>query len=112
MAYSESLRKKVVQWHEAGESMQQIARRMSLSSNTVYQWITRHRNGESLKNKKHERSWRKIDPDKVMAYLKKHPDAYQYEIAEALGVSRQGISCVMKKLKMTKKKENSLSRKR
>ena len=46
----------------------------------------------------------KINPEKLIAYVAEHPDAYQKEIAEEFGCSATAICLAMKRLKITRKK--------
>ena len=48
------------------------------------------RNRGFRKEKLHRR-FRKINPEKLMAYVAKYPNAYQSEIAKAFGCSESGI---------------------
>ena len=45
----------------------------------------------------------KSQSGKLIAYVKRHPDAYQKEIAEAFGCSATAIYLAMKRLKITRK---------
>ena len=59
--------------------------------------------GDSGKKELH-RSFRKIDPEKLKAYVAEHPDAYQTEMAEAFGCSESGIRDALRRHKITRKK--------
>ena len=61
------------------------------------------RNGGFGKNELH-RSFRKIDPEKLKAYVEEHPDAYQWELAEVFGCSESGIRDALRHHKITRKK--------
>lgn len=51
----------------------------------------------------------KIDPDKLTQDVIEYSDAYQYEGAERLGVSRSGIQRALKQLNITYKKSFTTS---
>ena len=59
--------------------------------------------GDSGKKELH-RIFRKIDPEKLKAYVAEHPDAYQTEMAEAFGCSESGIRDALRRHKITRKK--------
>ena len=65
-----------------------------------------------LEKKELHRSFRKIDPEKLKAYVAEHPDAYQSEMAEALGCSESGIRDALRRYKITRKKRQSATRSR
>ena len=52
-----------------------------------------------------ERKWRKIDPEKLRAYVSEHPDAFLEEIGEVFECSGEAIRLALKKLKIRKKNE-------
>ena len=61
------------------------------------------RNG-GFGKKELQRGFRKIDPEKLKAYMAEHPDAYQSEMAEVFGCSESGIRDALRRLKITRKK--------
>ena len=66
----------------------------------------------TLDKKALHRSFRKIDPEKLKAYVAEHPDAYQSEMAEAFGCSESGIRDALRRHKITRKKRLSATRSR
>jgi len=58
------------------------------------------------------RGFRKIDPEKLKAYVEEHPDAYQSEMAEAFGCSESGIRDALRWCKITIKKRQQATRSR
>jgi len=60
MTYSEDLRKKAIEYVEAGHSQVKAATVFGVTSRTIWNWIQRKKNG-SLKPKDYERPPRKID---------------------------------------------------
>ena len=57
-----------------------------------------------MEKKPLHRSFRKINPEKLKAYVAEHPDAYQSEMAETFGCSESGIHYVLEQHKITRKK--------
>ena len=58
------------------------------------------------------RSFRKIDPEKLKAYVAKHPDAYWWEMAEAFGCSENGLQDSLRRHKIIRKKRRLAPRNR
>lgn len=52
------------------------------------------------------RSFRKIDPEKLHSYVAEYPQAYQSEMAKEFQCSESGIRNALKRLKITRKKES------
>ena len=103
MTYSQDLRKKAVEYVESGKSQIEAAVVFGVTSRTIWNWIQRKKQG-SLKPKSYETSPRKIDNNRLIQYLKQHPDAYLREIAEEFGVDPSAVFYACKRLKLTLKK--------
>ncbi|MDR0679899.1 MAG: transposase [Puniceicoccales bacterium] len=54
------------------------------------------------------RKYRKLDPEKLVKYVEEHPDAYQREMASEFKVSKSCIGKVLRKLKITVKKDQGI----
>ena len=87
MRYSVQFRKKVLSVKEQeGLSFTSISKKFHIGRNTVFSWT------KKLQPQKHrDKKAIKIDPDKLTQDVIEYSDAYQYERAERLGVSRSGI---------------------
>lgn len=105
MTYSVHFRKKVLAVKEKEQlSFSAISKKFSIGRNTVFSWT------KKLHPQKHrDKKAIKIDRDKLVQDVKEYRDAYQYERAERLGVSRSGIQKALKKLKLTYKKSFTTS---
>ncbi len=75
-----------------------------MASDTIWKWEKRLKEEGSLANKPVNRTWRKIDPERLKEYVAAHPTAYQNEIAEVFGCSKSGIQKALARLKITRKK--------
>ena len=80
-------------------SFQAAATRFKVVKSTLVLW----ENGQIPKNTGNEKPT-KIPDEKLLQYVQDHPDAFQYERAERLGISRRGISDALRRLKITRKK--------
>ena len=80
MAYSVDLRKKVVEYLERGHTQRKAARVFGIHQETVNKWYKKYRETGNLNNEPpRPRAFRKLDPEKLKAYINDHPDAYLYE---------------------------------
>ena len=74
-----------------------------VSKSTIQKWEKQLKETGDLGKKELHRSFRKIDPEKLKAYVAEHPDTYQSEMAEAFGCSESGIGYALRRYKITKK---------
>ncbi len=75
-----------------------------MACDTIWKWEKRLKEEGSLANKPINRSWKKIDPEELKEYVKAHPTAFQYEIAEVFGCSKSAIQKALARLGITRKK--------
>jgi len=59
-------------------------------------------------NQEIKRSFKKIAPLKLKAYVAQHPDAYQKEIAKEFGCAPSAVQKALKRWKITRKKDYTL----
>lgn len=106
MAYSVDLRERVVNYIAEGNSKAKAARTFRVGRSTIYDWLKR----ESLTPDKPgpTKPW-KLCPDALQAHVIESPDAYQHERGAELGVSRHVVLYGLKRLKITRKKNDNLS---
>ncbi|WP_341808888.1 IS630 transposase-related protein [Wolbachia endosymbiont (group E) of Neria commutata] len=71
---------------------------------TLYRWLRKKADGESLKPAKNSSFIRKIDPEMLAEYVKKHPDHTLMEMKHDLGFGISSIWYRLKQLKITLKK--------
>lgn len=104
MAYSEDLRKKVIEYLEAGHTLESAKKVFGLGLTTMKEWKKQYAETGNLQRKPLNRTFKKLDPEKLSAYVKEHPDAYLREIAEDFGCTDEAVRQVLIKLKITRKK--------
>lgn len=103
--YALDFRKKVLEVRERERlSIRQVARKFSIGFNTVMRWTK-----NITPTKTRQRSALRIDMEALMRDIEQYPDAYQYERAERLKVSRSTIGFSLKKLNVTYKKKSEAS---
>lgn len=105
MTYSLDFRKKVLSI-KAKESLSfaRVSKRFGLSINTVFLWS---KNIIPQANRNKQAS--KIDMSALKQDVEEFPDAYLYERAHRLRVSKNGIWWALKRLKVTYKKNTQSS---
>ena len=112
MSYEKKFRQRVLEYLGTGHTQQATAKTFGVGTATVKEWKKRVENGEGLDIRIRQRQAKKIDPERLRVYVLKNPDAYLSEIASEFGCVSSAIHKALKKLKMTRKKNDSLQRKR
>jgi transposase len=101
MTYSLDFRKKVLEIKERDHlSFEAIALRFGVGKNTVFCW-TKQLEPLTSRNKPAV----KINMEALARDVELYPDAYQFERAERLGVSKSGIQVALKRLGLSRKKK-------
>lgn len=100
MTYSLDFRKRVIAIKKKENiSFQLVSERFGLGKNTVFVWSKKI---APLKNR--NKLATKIQAELLKVDIELYNDAYQYERAERLGVSRSGIQKALRRLHITYKK--------
>jgi len=87
MAYSLDFRRKVLEVRkEEGLSMEKVAKRFRIGLATVMRWTK-----NPVPKKTRNKPATKIDMEALKRDIATYPDAYIYERAHRLGVSKNGI---------------------
>jgi transposase len=110
-AYALDLRERVVRFVQEGGSKVEAARRFSLARRTVYRYLDAAQSGR-LAPKTSWGRWRKLDPDKLRAHVRKHPDETLRELQEVFAVSHQAIWTRLRQMGFTLKKTHKIPRAR
>ncbi|TYP67794.1 MULTISPECIES: IS630 transposase-related protein [Nitrosomonas] len=101
MTYPILFRRKVLSVREKENlSIAQVAKRFGVGVASVMRWI-KTPDPKTTRNKPAT----KINMEMLAQDIKNYPDAYQYERAKRLGVSKQGINHALKRLGVTYKKK-------
>jgi transposase len=105
MTYSIDFRRKVLTVREEeGLTIPEVAERFCVGVATIVRWLRRvepclTRNKPATK----------IDRIALARDVREHPDAYQAERAERLGVSKQGVGHALRRMGITYKKNTTAS---
>ena len=109
MSYSIDLREKVIKHHEKGNSIKATAELFEIGTTTVSEWIKLKKETGELEKRPLNRTHKKIEPKKLKAYVKENPDHFQKEIAKAFDCTQQAVFLALKRLGITRKKNDNLS---
>lgn len=106
MSYSIDLRERVVKYRLEGHTIKETCEVFGVGNYAVSKWVKQYKETGDLSNKPLNRGFKKIDPEKLKAYISEHPDAYQKEMAEVFGCSAEAIRKALKRLGITRKKRH------
>lgn len=104
MAYSIDFRKKVIEYIGKGHSQREAAQVFGINPETVSLWHRQYVKTGNLEKKSYIRRFRKLDPEKLQAYIAEHSDAYLQEIGDVFGCSDTAVLKALKRLGITRKK--------
>ena len=104
MSYSKKYRERTIEYRQAGHTLEETHQTFKVSGSTIQEWEKQLEETGDMGKKGLHRGFRKIDPEKLKAYVAEHPDAYQSEMAEAFGCSESGIRDALKRHKITREK--------
>ena len=110
-AYSIDLRDRVLKYLESNNDKKLATSLFSIGISTIYRWIKLKKETGSCQAKKRKFAYKYIDDEKLRKYVDEHPDDFLWEIAQHFSVTRQGIFYALRRLKITRKKNNILQRK-
>ena len=101
-----------VAYYEEGHTLIETGKIFKVGKSTVSAWVKKKKETGDLSNKPLNRSFKKIDPEKLKAYVKEHPDETQKEMAEAFGCCNQAIIKALKRCGITRKKRQHATKNR
>ncbi|MDR1208047.1 MAG: transposase [Holosporales bacterium] len=102
--YGIDFRSRVIAHYNANGSLKETARLFDLDRHTISRWNKGFAQTGSLERKPLNRSFKKVDPQKLKEFYDKTPDALQKDAAETFGVHRSSIQYALKKINYTRKK--------
>ena len=107
--YSQDFRHQVLSCLERGKSREEICDFFGISLRTLVRWISSSRNGSlSSYNTRESYTARKIDSEQLLKAVKDNPDATLEEYAKLFGCCFQAIDRRLRKLGVTRKKNDAL----
>ena len=106
MSKSKDLREAAVTYQKEGHTYDETAKVFGVVKSTIYRWVKQYEETGDLSNKPLNRGFRKIDPEKLRAYVAEHPDDTQEEMTKEFGCCNQAISKALKRNGITRKKRH------
>ena len=104
MSYDEKYRRRTLEYRVEGHSLVKTSKVFKVAINTIRNWERQLKTEGHLQKHTFVRTFKKIDPEKLRAYIRENPDAYLREIAEAFQCCQTAIRKALKRLKITRKK--------
>ncbi len=112
MSYPVKYRELALEYRREGHTLEETSKVFKAAISTIRKWERQLKETGDLTPKAPQRSFKKIDPSKLRAYVAQHPDAYQREIAMDFGCSKSAVQKALKRLKITRKKRPRTTRSR
>lgn len=109
--YSQDLRKRVLEYVEKTDDKIKASKLFKVGIATIYRWIALKAETGNVAPSKRKVYKKKIDDEKLIAYMKLHPDHFLSEIAAHFKTSLQAIFYALQRLKITRKKKPRFTRK-
>jgi transposase len=81
-----------------------------VSPTTLQKWKRQLKETGTLAPKKRVETCRKIEPSRLKKYIEENPDGYLREIAAEFGCSNHAVEKALARLKLTRKKNDSIPR--
>ncbi len=112
MSYPVKYRERVIGYRQEGHTLEETSKVFKVAISTIRKWEKQIQETGNLTPKVPKRSFKKIDPARLQAYVAQHPDAYQKEIAMEFGCALSAVQKALKRLKITRKKRLHATRSR
>ena len=108
MIYDKEYRRRALEYWGEGHTRKETAEVFKVDPSTLQRWKSRLKESGNLETKKGVQPWKKVDPARLKEYLEQHPDAYLKEMAEEFDCSSAAILKALKRLEITRKKNDHL----
>ena len=105
MSYSKDLRERAVRYRLEGHTLEETAKVFGVGKTSVGNWVKKWKETGDLSDKELQRKAKKLPPEKLLAYVEEHPDAFQGEIGKVFGCSDVAVSKAFRRLGITRKKK-------
>jgi transposase len=104
MGYDKKYKERVLSYLATGHTQAETAAVFGVGTTTIKEWKKRQASGEGLQARTRRSTYRKIDPERLRAYVSANPDAYEREIAAEFGCVRSAVQKALKRVGITRKK--------
>jgi len=109
MSYSEDYRKRTIEYRAEGHTLAQTHEVFRVTIGTIRAWEKQWKEKGSLAPAPIVRAPKKIEPEKLKAYVQEHPDAYLKEIAREFNCCETAVRKAFKRLGITRKKRRHIT---
>jgi len=103
---NQQTREAVIAFIEKGNTHKLAAEVFGIATRTVTEYMRRVREHGHLKDAPLNRTFRKIDPERLKEFFDERPDATLREASDTFGVSITGVFRALRRLKITLKKRS------
>ena len=93
-----------------GHSQEEAHRVFKVGTSTIKAWKKLQAETGNLGKRELHRSFKKVDPEKLRANVSEYPDAYLKEIGAKLGCDESAVRKALRRLKITRKKNERIRR--
>jgi len=108
MAYDIKFREKVLSYIKKGHTVEDAHKVFEVGTATIKRWRRLRKETGSLQDAPKEKWHKKIDPVKLETYYEENPDSYLFEAAKHFNCSTTAIFKAKKRLKITRKKNETI----
>ena len=98
MSYSTDYRKRTIEYREEGHTLEETQKIFKVAISTIRTWEKQWKEQGTLNPAPVVRPYKKIDPEKLKAYVEEHPDAYPKEIAKEFKCCETAIRNALERL--------------
>ncbi len=109
--YSVDLRRRVLEYIEETADKTKASQLFKVGIATIYRWIARKKQIGNLAPSSKKAYKKKIDDQKLIAYVEKNPDHFLSEIATHFNITLQAIFYALRRLRITRKRKLRFTRK-
>jgi transposase len=95
---------RVNKYLDEGHTQRETRTTFHISMTAINSWRKKYKETGHVMDDPPRRTFKKLDPVKLKAYVKEHPDAYLKEIGEVFGCSDTAVLKAFKRLNITRKK--------
>ena len=107
MSYPIRYRKRTIEYRQEGHTLEETGETFKVSISTIRKWEKQLKEKGHLEKKAVKQKFKKLDPEKLKAYVKAHPDAYQAKIGKAFGCTDTAVRKAFRRLGITRKKRQN-----
>jgi transposase len=109
MSYPKKYRERTIEYRQEGHTLEETHNTFKVSISAIRTWEKQLKEKGHLEKKPLKRSFKKLDPEKLKAYMEENLDAYQKEIAEVFSCTDTAVRKAFKRLGITRKKRQNVT---